>query len=1029
MLAWVILLASGLTSSPAEASAGEPTVVKQWRFDSDGDTEGWVARHDLENFTVADGALRMTITGPDPYFHAPPYEFDGLRAHLIEVRALLPDAAKWHRMQLFFGTPDAPHHSPERNLSALKTEGDGAVIFLFDLHGHEQARGRVRNIRLDIDGAETGSVARIDSIRLLRPPAKVRTHLSIGAELVRTGDPIEMKLRIENAGGEDAPALECALDTGETLARTDAPGADRLSIPALAPCDAYEVALKYRVLASNAPAYVRLVPPAESAMPPAEASVLAVAELWPADMPPRRDGSVFQAADGSIYIDGPIRIAIQRLPDGRYGPLRLFAADGRPLGAAACLVRQCSLSPSRTTAPFFPTRARIAPHGRAATFWGEMDAPGLTVDIAYAVTRDRTIHITHRLHAKQDAMLYRFDGPSLRLGEACFGAQTVRAIFPGLEYLGPGESSSSAEDIDPPGNARFSPEPTMVTIPIMIHQGSGPAVGLSWDNVAKWAPGEAFPTPLFSSPNAVEGQENHLMGLFAPSVPKYVHPNTRIAHQPYALRPGGSVRLSAEIWAGESPEAVLARYITRRWNGSIPKPARSWADELKLCRFAYTDSCYDPEQKGWVHAHGGKWPPAPHAFNILALLMDAAREPDAKRAEALRALAMGVYDSVRARGGFGTPPPALALFFGDVESAVEGIRAGGSGTIPSQLPSGGWRFVPDEKRASLARWGDESLGVTGSHTPNLQRAALVTADPALVAAFMGAVEYCDRFHVPRGAQTWECAVHTPDIMASADGVEIYLAAYQLTGELRYLERARHWAISGLPFVFFWRHPRVQALHFSTIPVFGATHYRGSWFGRPVQWCGLDYAKSLIRLSRFEDKLRGEAMPWRRVAEGILRSAMIQQYADGPTQGCYPDFWLFRDDRGAGPAINPQLILTNLWMHQHYGPDIRTVVVPLGDTRAHVSALAHVVAEAMDETLHVRSKRPIGSVVAFIVANIGPPKTVRSSSELVEVSDPGAERGYRYDADARLLTATVVAGANGVARLEIELQMVDSPPSQ
>ncbi|MGD8238372.1 MAG: hypothetical protein PVH68_07470 [Armatimonadota bacterium] len=1021
MLGCVVLTTAALGAYSAEGAPQGATVVNEWRFDRAGDTEGWLAAHHLQDFIAADGALRMTITGGDPYFHAPPYEFDGLRSHLLEVRALLPEAARWQRMQLFFGTPEAPHHSPERQLWSTKTTGDGGVIFLFDLHRHEQAMGRVMNLRLDIDGAPEGSVARIDSIRILQPPARVRTSLSVGAELVQSGSAVEVKLQVENAGGEDAPAVECSLDTDGTMQRTDAPEAP-LMIPALAPRETHEATMSYRVVARDAPASVRLVPPLGSLVPPADVTVMAVGSLRPPDAPPRRRGSVFRADDGSICVDGVVRLAIERLPDGRYGPVRLFADDGTMLGASACLVRHPSLSPARTTAPLFPTEGLIARDGRAVTFSGPTAAPGLSAEIACALTGDGTIRLTHRLRAKQDVAVYRFDGPMLHLGEACFGTETKRAIFPGLEYLGPGESSSNTEDINPPGNTRFSPEPTDVTVPIMIHQGPGPAIGLSWDNRADWAAGEAFPTPVFSSPNAVEGQQNHLLGIFAPSAPAYVPPNATIALRPFELQAGMTIELSAEIWTGESPEDVLAQYLAKRWDGTIPGLVRSRRQELELCRFAYTDSCYSPEEKGWMHAHWqGKWGYAPHAFNVLALLMDAERERDRQEAQRLRTLATEVWDAARAKGQLHPPPLLLALLVGDVEQAVRACRGAGQGAARSQLPNGGWRFVPREEHRDLARWGNESLGVTGSRVPNLQRAALVTADPELVSAFMRTVEYCDRFTVPRGGQTWELAVHTPDIMASADGVEIYLAAYQLTGERKYLKRARHWAVSGLPFVFFWDDPNVAALHFSTIPVFGATHYRGSWFGRPVQWCGLDYAKSLIRLSRFQDELPGETIPWQRIAEGILRSAMIQQYADGPLRGSYPDFWLFHDDRGDGPAINPQLILANLWMQDDYDPDVRTVVAPVGGTRAHVSALAHVSAEARANTLQIRSKRSSGVTVAFIVANIGAPKGVRSGVQLSAVSDPGQERGYRYDADARLLTATVAAGADGVARLTVDLQ--------
>ena len=147
--------------------------------------------------------------------------------------------------------------------------------------------------------------------------------------------------------------------------------------------------------------------------------------------------------------------------------------------------------------------------------------------------------------------------------------------------------------------------------------------------------------------------------------------------------------------------------------------------------------------------------------------------------------------------------------------------------------------------------------------------------------------------------------------------------------------------------------------------------------------------------------------------------MTQQYADGPWRGCYPDFWLFHENKGGGPAINPQLILTTFWMLEDYDPDVRTVVVPVAGTRAHVSALAHVMAEAEGKTLRIGSRRSAGAIVSLIVANIDAPEKVESGLDFAEVEDPSRERGYRYDAEARVLTATVAAGDDGVARVEVQ----------
>jgi len=92
--------------------------------------------------------------------------------------------------------------------------------------------------------------------------------------------------------------------------------------------------------------------------------------------------------------------------------------------------------------------------------------------------------------------------------------------------------------------------------------------------------------------------------------------------------------------------------------------------------------------------------------------------------------------------------------------------------------------------------------------------------------------------VPRGAQTWEVPLHTPDILASAHLVRCYLYAYQLTGDADLLEQARYWAWTGVPFVYLEQPVPGDVGLYATIPVFGATQWVASWLGKPVQWCGL-----------------------------------------------------------------------------------------------------------------------------------------------------------------------------------------------
>ena len=163
-----------------------------------------------------------------------------------------------------------------------------------------------------------------------------------------------------------------------------------------------------------------------------------------------------------------------------------------------------------------------------------------------------------------------------------------------------------------------------------------------------------------------------------------------------------------------------------------------------------------------------------------------------------------------------------------------------------------------------------------------------------------------RFHTPRGAQTWELPLHTPDILAAAYLVGAYVRGYQLTGRQEYLALARRWALSGVPFVYQWGCRPIMP--YATVPVFGATNWRApNWMGLPVQWCGTVYAYWLCKLARYD-----RTIDWRTLARGILLAGEQMQYpgderADDDARsraGCLPDVFHLADQQRAGPSINP-----------------------------------------------------------------------------------------------------------------------------
>jgi hypothetical protein len=156
--------------------------------------------------------------------------------------------------------------------------------------------------------------------------------------------------------------------------------------------------------------------------------------------------------------------------------------------------------------------------------------------------------------------------------------------------------------------------------------------------------------------------------------------------------------------------------------------------------------------------------------------------------------------------------------------------------------------------------------------------------------------------VPRGAQTWEVPLHTPDILASAELVQCYVLGYQMTGRRAYLDQARYWAWTGLPFVYLILPVDGAVGAYATIAVFGATNWQApNWMGMPVQWCGLVYADALYDLAELDP-----SGPWRRVADGIAASGIRQSFPKGDDKlyGLLPDSFNLRPQTRNGVAINP-----------------------------------------------------------------------------------------------------------------------------
>jgi hypothetical protein len=211
---------------------------------------------------------------------------------------------------------------------------------------------------------------------------------------------------------------------------------------------------------------------------------------------------------------------------------------------------------------------------------------------------------------------------------------------------------------------------------------------------------------------------------------------------------------------------------------------------------------------------------------------------------------------------------------------------------------------PDYGRTHFA---NEASGLASRVVTDLLEAAAFSGDRELLDAGLNHLRALGRFSqgVPRGAQTWECPLHTPDILASAHLVRAYTLGYELTGDADLLEQARYWAWTGVPFVYLVNPASGPVGPYATIPVFGATQWQAPvWMGLPVQWCGLVYAEALHRLVRHDP-----GAPWKKLADGITLSGIEQSWPSGDArlQGLLPDSFALRAQHRNGPAINPATV--------------------------------------------------------------------------------------------------------------------------
>jgi len=433
-----------------------------------------------------------------------------------------------------------------------------------------------------------------------------------------------------------------------------------------------------------------------------------------------------------------------------------------------------------------------------------------------------------------------------------------------------------------------------------------------------WEPSDTV-AATFDSPDRIYNSAAHVLALSGPAVGQLRFENDFCAHTPLRLEANKPLKVSVLIIGGEGKTVVDAvkHYVSLKGLPAVPEFEGGINAAVDLLAHGWLDSQIN-ENGLFRHAvWGDNFPAAPAADAAMFIDWLANYTEDKilcerlnnEKSQALGKIPPGQHFSSSVSHA---QLPTAPLLFGQTYEFTRQRRNEALHLFKNFDADGVKLYRPGKTDYSRTHFAKHANGYSGRDMVRILEGAVLSGDRELISKALELLDKQTALYtntVPRGAQTWEIPLHTPDILASAHMVKAYALGHIISGKEEYLERARYWAWTGVPFVYLYPPTPATVGPYATIAVLGATNWKSPlWLGRPVQWCGLVYSSALHLLSECDPK-----GPWEKIAKGITATGLQMSWprTDEERQGLLPDFFDLKVQIGAGPAINPGTVQAHL----------------------------------------------------------------------------------------------------------------------